>query len=86
MQLRDLLGKTIKKVSKKRLHGYSDEGFLRFDFTDGSHAYIVASYGSYSKDAEDEYPTNIDVYEDWGDLIDIEVTELPEEPLNNIKQ
>lgn len=57
MQFNDLVGKTIKAVQELKLKEYDDQGYLLMEFTDGAKALIVAVYGSYTGESEDEYPT-----------------------------
>jgi hypothetical protein len=61
MQFNDLIGKTIKAVQELKLKEYDDQGYLLMEFTDGSKALIVSSYGSYTGGSEDEYPTYISI-------------------------
>lgn len=61
MQFNDLVGKTIKVVQQLQRKGYDDNGFLLIEFTDGEKALIVAGYGGYTGESEDEYPTYIEV-------------------------
>lgn len=63
MEFKDLIGKTIIGATQKRLDRYDDEGYLELNFSDGTHAVIVASYGAYTGDSEDEYPTKIYIQE-----------------------
>ena len=71
MKYKDLIGKTIESVSHKKLQGYDDEGYLELKFTDGSIATIVASYGGYTGESEDEYPTYIYVTDKLDSLEDV---------------
>lgn len=63
MEFKDLIGKTIIGATQKRLDRYDDEGYLELNFSDGTHAVIVASYGGYTGDSEEEYPTKIYIQE-----------------------
>ena len=54
--LKLLVGKTIKqakisKISKE----FDDEPYLDLEFTDGKKIRIVADYGNYTGNSEDEY-------------------------------
>jgi hypothetical protein len=55
----EMMGKTIVRARRLKLKGCDDNGFLRLDFTDGSHAVIEGGYGGYTGDSEDEYKTCI---------------------------
>lgn len=59
MDYKDLIGKTIADVKKKKRIGFDDTGYLQLTFSDGTKATIVASYGDFTGDSEDEYPTGI---------------------------
>ena len=72
MNIQDLTGKTIKSATKMKKPEYDDEGFLRIYFTDGTSCDIVAWYGGYSGDSEDEYPTDISVHECDSELIPVD--------------
>lgn len=72
MEYENLIGKTIVAVKQKKLIGHDDDGFLEMGFSDGIKATIVACYGGYTGDSEDEYPTSIfvtDMYD--GKLEDV---------------
>ena len=71
MKYKDLIGKTIENVSHKKLKGYDDEGYLEIKFTDGTIATVVASYGGYTGESEDEYPTYIYVTDELDNLEDV---------------
>ena len=71
MEYKDLIGKTIESVSHKKLKGYDDEGYLELKFTDGTIATVVASYGEYTGESEDEYPTYIYVTDELDNLEDV---------------
>ena len=71
MEFRDLIGKTITAATVKKLAKHDDEGFLQLKFSDGTEAVIVASYGGYTGDSEDEYPTYIGITDKYDDeLVD----------------
>lgn len=59
MEYKDLIGKTIKSISQKKLKGYDDTGFLEITFTDNTRAIIVAYYGEHTGESIEEYPTGI---------------------------
>lgn len=63
MEFNFLIGKKISSVKRMRLSGYDDTGYLFLSFEDGSSCVVVASYGGYTGDSEDEYPTNIFICE-----------------------
>ena len=71
MKEQDLIGKTIENVSHKKLKGYDDEGYLEIKFTDGTIATVVAFYGGYTGESEDEYPTYIYVTDELDNLEDV---------------
>jgi hypothetical protein len=54
-----LVGKTIVEAQQMQRIGYSDCGFLRLRFSDGTEYVIEAYYGAYDGNAIDEYPTRI---------------------------
>ena len=54
-----LIGKTITSAKVMKHKKYDDKGYLRLGFSDGSVELIVASYGGYTGDSADEYPTYI---------------------------
>ena len=55
----NLIGKTIATATVMKLPQFDDSGWLRLTFTDGTSTIIVASYGSYTGNSMDEYPTCI---------------------------
>ena len=59
MKFSELIGKTIINTQLMKKNGYDDEAWVRLDFTDGTHCFVVSSYGSYSGKSEDEYPAFI---------------------------
>jgi hypothetical protein len=71
MKFEDLVGKTIASTTQMKPEQYDDEGYLRLQFTDGAECFIVAGYGGYSGESEDEYQTKIWIVENL-DLIPIE--------------
>jgi len=56
----NIIGKTIEKVTKIRKPEYDDPGWLKLNFTDGTHCIINAGIGSFTGFLEDEYPTFIE--------------------------
>lgn len=56
-----LNGKTIHSTTRMCKPPYDDTGWLRLDFTDGTHAIIIAGYMGYTGQSEDEYPTTIGI-------------------------
>jgi len=66
----NIIGKTIANVTEMKKPEYDDTGWLKLDFTDGTHCVIWASYCGYTGDSEDEYPTCIGISNDMeGQLI-----------------
>jgi len=57
----DIVGKTIASVQQMQLQEFADKGFLKLTFTDGTDCVIVASYDQYTTEAQDEYPTDIEI-------------------------
>lgn len=64
MKTKDLIGKTIVKATFKKLKEFDDSGFLELKFSDKTSILIVAGYGGYTGESEDEYPTLIAVIDD----------------------
>jgi hypothetical protein len=62
MNTQSLVGKTITSATKMRQREYDDTGYLRLEFSDGTTCDIVAKYGMYTGDSEDEYPTVLRVF------------------------
>jgi hypothetical protein len=65
-----LIGKTIKKAEYQKIKkidedgniydaGYDDEPYLKLEMEDGNIFTIVADYGGYTGNSEDEYPRSI---------------------------
>lgn len=63
MDFQDLQGKTIAKATQMKKPKYDDDGWLKLEFTDGTSCVILAGYGGYTGESEDEYPIGIDVIE-----------------------
>lgn len=59
--MKELIGKTIINIEKKKLKDYDDNGYLEIEFNDGLKIVIEATYGCYTGDSEDEYPTDIKI-------------------------
>lgn len=60
----NIVGKTIERVTKIRKPEYDDPGWLKLNFTDGTHCTINAGIGSFTGFSEDEYPTFIEISND----------------------
>ena len=60
-KLDNLIGKTITKATVRGIAGYDDTPYLDLKFSDGTIATIIADYGGYTGDSEDEYQRFIDV-------------------------
>lgn len=71
MEIKDLVGKTITASTVMKRANFDDEGWLKLEFTDGTVCVIVSSYGGYTGDSEDEYPTFISVSGDLPGLVPI---------------
>jgi len=65
----NITGKTIARVTEMQKQGYDDTGWLKLDFTDGTHCVIWAGYGCYTGESEDEYPTRIGISDDDEGLV-----------------
>lgn len=59
-----IAGKTIVRGTLMKRQEYDDEPYLHLEFSDGSDACVVASYGGYTGGSEDEYPAFISVMAD----------------------
>ncbi len=76
LKAQDLIGKTIIEATIKKLANHDDSGYLQLKFSDGSECLIISSYGMYTGDSADEYPTLISIVDkfeskDGETLIDI---------------
>ena len=69
MKPSDLIGKTIASAETMKRPGFDDSGWLRLAFTDGTIAVVVARYGDWTGDSEDEYPTSIYITADDRGLV-----------------
>jgi hypothetical protein len=56
---KNLIGKTITNITKKKLVEYDDTGFLELEFSDGVKVLIVSAYKNWTSESLDEYPTDI---------------------------
>lgn len=74
MKISELIGKTIVNTQFMKKNGYDDEAWVRLDFTDGTHCFVVASYGSFSGESEGEYPAFIFLQNEVEGLIPTEET------------
>lgn len=74
MKISELIGKTIVNTQFMKKNGYDDEAWVRLDFTDGTHCFVVSSYGSFSGESEDEYPAFIFLQNEVEGLIPTEET------------
>lgn len=59
--MKNIIGKTIVKVTKMKNTDYDDKGWLKLDFADNTYCVIQASYTCYTGGSEDEYPTDISI-------------------------
>ena len=57
MDLSLIIGKTIASARQYKHRNHDDEGWLHITFTDGTQIVIIAGYGGYTGQSEDEYPT-----------------------------
>ena len=61
-QFEDIVGKTVASVHRMKHKFYDDSGFLRINFTDGTHCTIEAGYEDvFTGLCEGEYPTTIEL-------------------------
>jgi hypothetical protein len=69
----EMIGKTVAAVKQQKLAKWDDEGFLRVEFTDGTHCTIVGGCGGYTGDSEGEYITRIEIADEAREaqLVDI---------------
>ncbi|TWU59516.1 hypothetical protein V7x_55940 [Crateriforma conspicua] len=63
MEFSDVVGKTIQSATQMKRPETDDDGWLLLEFTDGTRCMVVAYYGGYTGDSEDEYPTGICISE-----------------------
>jgi len=74
MKFKDLIGKTISNAQLMKKDEFDDEAWARIDFTDGTHCFVVSSYGGYSGKSEDEYPSYVFLRDEVEGLIPVEET------------
>ena len=74
MKFSELIGKTIANTQLMKKNGYDDEAWVRLDFTDGTHCFVVSSYGGYTGKSECDYPAFISLQKEVEGLIPIEET------------
>jgi hypothetical protein len=80
MKFQDIVGKTIARATVYKFKTYDDEPFLKLEFTDDSHCFVIADYGGYTGDSEDEYIRTISIQKDLHqDVIEKTGTGLLEE-------
>ena len=71
MEEKDLIGKTILSVKrKKHVNDTDDDCWLELTFKDGTKTLIVGDYGGYTGLSLDEYPAYVGLSDDYEDLID----------------
>jgi hypothetical protein len=58
---RALEGKTIKKATRMKSAKYDDEAWLKLDFTDGTTVFIEATYGGFTGESRDEFPSYFEI-------------------------
>lgn len=75
MDTKNIIGKTISAASLMKRDGYDDEGWLKLEFSDGTFCVVVAGYGCYTGNSNDEYPTYIDISDDISGLVPVEPNE-----------
>lgn len=54
-KFKDLVGKTIKTIKKRKHNKYDDDCYLDIKFTDGTKCCIVGGFGDYTGKSYDEY-------------------------------
>ena len=67
--MKNIIGKTIVKVTKMKHPKFDDEGYLKLDFSDQTYCVIIACYKCYTGGSADEYPTDILMVETDKDLV-----------------
>lgn len=68
----NIIGKTIAKITKMKKPQYDDTGWLKMDFTDGTHCIIWAGYDGWTLKSEDEYPTRIGIADHVDGLVPLD--------------
>lgn len=63
MKMSDLVGKTITEAVLLKYPELDDEAWLRLRFTDGSECVLEATYGGFTGNSCDEYPSFLVVRE-----------------------
>jgi len=58
---KQLKGKVIFKVTQLKYPDTDDNGWLYFEFEDGTNVMVTANYGDYTGNSIDEYQTSIGV-------------------------
>lgn len=53
------IGKTVKSIELHGIKGFDDKPILILKFTDDSELLLRATYGGYTGNSEDEYPSFI---------------------------
>ena len=61
MNAHELIGKTVTNAKFQKLSKHDDAGYLLLNFSDGSECVVVASFGTYTGNSLDEYPTLITI-------------------------
>lgn len=56
--------KTIAKVQLMKKGGFDDVAWLRLEFDDGTYCFLESTYGNYTGESVDEYPTFIEIKKD----------------------
>jgi len=72
MEFSDIEGKTIRSANHVKRPEHDDEGWLMLEFTDGTKCVIVAWYGGFTGNSEDEYPTRIGISDKVDGYIPVE--------------
>jgi hypothetical protein len=80
MNIKDLIGKTIIGADYYGYKGYNDIPFIKLTFSDETIAIIRASYGGYNGGSVDEYPSYIDVCDDFFEEYDDDDLEIEIKP------
>lgn len=63
MEIRDLVGKTITEATLLKFPELDDEAWLRLRLTDGTECVLEATYGGFTGNSYDEYPSFLIVRE-----------------------
>jgi hypothetical protein len=62
MDANELIGKTIVDAKFEKDKGFDDEPYLVLSFSDGTVYTVCASFGTYTGESKDEYPSFISIY------------------------